>query len=113
MPHATALQTRPAHHFGAARDHALTADAAALHGAATGPRPVTHDQPAHFHCGRRFTADGLPRADYGTVYARPARDGLTSYSYDREGNQLARRCVAPEGQYLECQGRGFLIVEAA
>lgn len=77
-------------------------------------RPVTQQDPAHFHCGRRFTADGQPRADYGTVYARrnPVDPRLTDYSYDREGNQLARRCVAPEGQYLECQGRGFLIVEA-
>lgn len=125
MPRDTAPQTRPAHHLsfeeacgivlGSARDHASNADAAlaqldAPEQVKTGLRPVTHEDPAGFWCGR-FNRDGTPRADYGTVYAfKSADQRLTRYFFDRQEDEFARSCIAPEGDWLEVQGRLFRIV---
>lgn len=90
MPFDTTTQTRPE--------------------ALTGVRPVTQEDPAGFACGRRFRSDGTPRADYGKVFASSsANPALTRYDFDRGGFSFARLCPAPDGEWLEVQGRLFKI----
>lgn len=77
--------------------------------ALTGVRPVTHDDPAGFWCGGRFIGDGSLRDDYGKVFAsQSANPAFTRYDFDRSGT-FARLCPAPDGEWLEVQGRLFKI----
>lgn len=100
MAYATAPQSRPAHCLTFEQAREIVA----------GPRPVTHDDPAWFFCGGQFLGDGTPRDDYGKVFASPsANPALTRYDFDRSGT-FARLCPAPEGEWLEVQGRLFKIV---
>lgn len=72
-------------------------------------RPVTHADPAWFSCGR-LLKDGSENPDYGKVFAsKSANPTLTRYDFDRNGDHFACLCPAPEGKWLEVQGRLFLI----
>lgn len=71
-------------------------------------RPVTTEDPAWFFCG------GQASPDYGKVFAsKSAGDQFTRYDFDRAGDSFARLCPAPEGDWLEVQGRLFRIVGEA
>ena len=69
-----------------------------------GGRPVSLADPAWFSCGPKTSPD------YGCVFwASSANPALTIYSFDREGLNFARLCPAPDGDWLEVQGRLFRI----
>lgn len=71
-------------------------------------RPVSPDAPAW------FATVPLSSPDYGKVFPHSsANPAFTAYSFDRAGDRFARLCPAPEGQWLEVQGRHFEIVGAA
>lgn len=78
--------------------------------ALTGVRPVTQEDPAHFMTGRI----GMKHPDYGKVFPRSsAYPAFTAYSFDRDGLSFARLCPAPDGEWLEVQGRLFKVEVAA
>lgn len=71
-----------------------------------GLRPVSRRDPAGFLTGRV----GPVHADYGKVFASQSADPrLTRYDFDRDGYSFARLCPAPDGEWLEVQGRLFRI----
>lgn len=72
--------------------------------ALTGVRPVCASDPAWF----ATVPQTLP--DYGKVFPSKSADPrLTRYDFDRQGNSFARLCPAPDGEWLEVQGRLFKI----
>lgn len=75
-------------------------------------RPVTHDDPAGFVCGRRLI-DGQQNPDYGCVFWEDVNAGAVMYTFDRAGWSFCSTHFAASNParvgWLDVHGRRFRI----